>query len=244
VTLLRFPTASAAPDDWHMRRDPAASAGAVLVIASPDQGALPNLGFAGLRATFADSLDVWNGRADADVLLICAGERRSPEFQDNVREAQARGIPVIVWGDLSTNDRIAMLEAGVQDVVSTDCHPQEFRARLQVQLRRRTAAAQASATWRLAMASRSLISPDGSVIHFSPALTEIMRMLAEANGEVVKREDLARAFYERLSNRALDAQVSRLRRKLGGKGCRASLHSVKGLGYSLRFLDGPVLIEA
>jgi DNA-binding response OmpR family regulator len=243
MTLLRFPTPSpAAGDGWTARRDASPAVGTVLVVTAPDQGLLPNLGLAGVQATFADSMDACDGMADADVLLICAGARRSPEFQENVRTAQARGIPVIVWGELTTEERVATLEAGVQDVIATTCHPLEFRARLQVQLRQRQAPPPA-APWRLSIASRSLVSPDGSVLHFSGALTQIMRMLIEADGAVVRREELAGAFYETLTNRALDAQVCRLRRKLAAHGCRMSLQGVKGLGYSLQFLEGPVLIE-
>lgn len=244
MSLLRFPMAVAASEDgWTARRDATPAVGAVLVVTAPDQASLPNLGLAGLQAMFADSANARHGMADADVLLVCAGARRSAEFDENLRAAQTRGVPVIVWGELATDERVALLEAGVQDVIAADCHPQEFRARLQVQLRRRSAAPQAVAPWRLAVGSRSLVSPDGSVIHFSAALTQIMRMLLEADGDVVKREQLAGAFYDKPTNRALDAQVCRLRRKLAAHGCRMSLQGVKGLGYSLQFLEGPVLIE-
>lgn len=243
MTLLRFPsTAGATEAGWLVRREPPSPAGAVLVITAPDQGSLPNLGVAGLRAIFVEGFDAWDGAMSIDLVLICAGARKPAELQGGLRKAQARGVPVIVWGEFTTEERIAMLEAGVQDVLSADCHPQEFRARLQVQLRRRTPAPGAP-SWRLVLGSRSLIAPDGAVIHFSAGLTQILHILLEAGGEVVKREDLAAALYERLTNRALDAQVCRLRQKLRRHGCRMSLQGVKGLGYSLRFLDGAVIIE-
>lgn len=244
MTLLHFPmTASAIEAGGRVaRHDGTASAPTVLVVTAPDQMSLPNLGLTGVRAMFADSTDAWEGSISADLILVCAGAGGSAEFREGLRKAQMRGIPVIVWAHLSTDERIAMLEAGVQDVISPDCHPQEFRARLQGHLRR-SAAASGSGAWRLVLGSRSLISPDGLVIHFSAGLTEIMRMLVEAGGEVVRREDLAEGLYEKLTNRALDAQVCRLRQKLRSHGCRMSLQGVKGLGYSLRFLDGAVIVE-
>lgn len=243
MSLLRFPAATPAPD-FHRpaRPGPTPAAGTILVVAAADQTTLPNLALAGLRATFADAAAIWTGASDADVLLICAGEGGAGDLKEILRDARVRGIPVIVWGEIEPDRRIALLEAGVQDVVSTACDPREFRARLQVQLRRRDADAQPAA-WRLVIPSRALVAPDGSVVHLSSSLTDILRMLIEADGGVVGREHLAAAFYDRLTSRALDAQISRLRRRLRTHGCRILLHSVKGLGYSLRFLDGPVLID-
>lgn len=239
MSLIRFPMATAAADDWSPRPDASAETGTILVVTAPDQGTLPNLGLSGLRAAFADAAGTWPDAAD--LILVCAGARSAAQFKGNLTQAQKHGTPVIVWGDLTIDERIAMLEAGVQDVIAPDCHPQEFQARIQTHLRRRGAASRMS--WRLTMMSRSLVAPDGKIVHFSPGLTQLLRMLLEAKGEVVKREDLASAFYETLTNRALDAQVCRLRRKLRQHGCRMLLQGVKGLGYSLLLLDEPVIIE-
>lgn len=67
----------------------------------------------------------------------------------------------------------------------------------------------------------------------TPAQRRILRALARARGQTVTREALASAGGAR-SVRAVDLQISRMRRRLGDAPDAARIESVYGRGYRLR----------
>ncbi|MGH7017597.1 MAG: response regulator [Caulobacteraceae bacterium] len=124
-------------------------------------------------------------------------------------------------------DRIIGLELGADDYVSKPCNPRELLARIRAVLRRRReaptgealGAACAFAGWRLDLVRHELRSPDGVAVNLSSGEFSLLRAFVEHPQRVLTRDqllDFARGPDSEAFDRAIDVQISRLRRKLGG----------------------------
>jgi two-component system OmpR family response regulator len=159
------------------------------------------------------------------------------------RLAAEGGPPVIMLSAMGEEtDRIIGLELGADDYLPKPCSPRELLARVRAVLRRRrepqTAGAGAAAIefdgWRLDLIRRELASPRGVVINLSAGEFNLLRAFVERPERVLTRDqllDLARAPSSEAFDRAIDVQISRLRRKLMDGSGRELIRTVRGEGY-------------
>ena len=144
-----------------------------------------------------------------------------------------------------TADRIAGLEAGADDYVAKPFEPQELLLRMRAILRR---APQAAAQGQAAVlqlgprrydVERGELSEGGTPVRLTATETTLMRILGATPHEPVSRttlvERLGRADgAEATSERAVDVQVTRLRRKIEPDPRQPRyLQTVRGEGYML-----------
>ena len=142
-------------------------------------------------------------------------------------------------------DRIIGLELGADDYLPKPCNPRELLARVRAVLRRRgeprpqegDLGAQCEfAGWRLDLVRRELKSPDGVVVNLSGGEFSLLRALVDRPERVLTRDqllDLARGPDSDASDRAIDVQISRLRKKLGdgSAGGGDLIRTVRNEGY-------------
>ncbi len=141
-------------------------------------------------------------------------------------------------------DRVLGLELGADDYVVKPVTPRELLARVRRLLRRRgTEAAPASRTasfvfsgFRFDLVRRQLRSPNGVVIMLTPGELSLLGAFVENPGRVLSREELGRLTRgdapEPL-DRAIDIQISRLRKKLNEQTSSEIIKTHRGLGYIL-----------
>ncbi len=132
--------------------------------------------------------------------------------------------PIIMLSALGDDaDRIVGLEIGADDYLAKPCNPRELVARARAVLRRGRDADAAPgeavrfAGFRLDIARRELIDPDQVVIPLSSGEFRLLRAFAERPQRVLTREQLLDYAFDNdadVFDRAVDVQVSRLRRKL------------------------------
>lgn len=140
-------------------------------------------------------------------------------------------------------DRIVGLEIGADDYLSKPFNPRELLARVRAILRRSTGAdAKQEQTLlrtdglELSLAARTVLQ-NGNKIELTDVEFALLEALMRSPGKVVTREDLSenalgRKFHP--FDRALDMHVSRLRRKLSGKGAsEEQVKTIRGVGYQL-----------
>ena len=153
-----------------------------------------------------------------------------------LREARARGdrTPVLVLTARNrTDERIAGLDAGADDYLGKPFDLDEVEARLRA-LVRRTQGTQDlfdigqltldRKARRMYLAEKSLDLPAREF--------EVLWELMTPPGRVVSKNDLSAklsSFDEALGDNALEAFISRLRKKLEGSG--ATIRTLRGLGY-------------
>lgn len=151
--------------------------------------------------------------------------------------------PIIMLSALGDDaDRIVGLEIGADDYLAKPCNPRELVARARAVLRRAKDKSEAIAAadavrfagFRLDVARRELHDPDGVVIPLSAGEFRLLRAFVEHPRRVLSREqllDYAFANDSDIFDRAVDVQVSRLRRKLERPGAPEIVRTVRGEGY-------------
>ena len=155
-------------------------------------------------------------------------------------------IPVIMLTALGEEtDRIIGLEMGADDYLAKPFNPRELLARIRAVLRRAGSAARPIGEeggqtlrfdgWTLALAKRELRSPDGALVALSAGEFDLLAAFAERPKRVLNRDqllDLTKGRAASAFDRAIDVQLSRLRRKIEPDPKEPSLiKTVRGGGY-------------
>ncbi|WP_338467100.1 response regulator [Novosphingobium sp. ZN18A2] len=159
---------------------------------------------------------------------------------------EARQIPVIfITAKGEATDRIVGLEIGADDYVVKPFDPRELVARIRSVLRRAGRQADDSGEasvfefegWRLDPLKRRLIDPEGAVVSISSAEFRLLMAFIEHPREVLDRDrllDMVQGREAHLFDRAVDNQISRLRRKIEVDSRNPQLiQTVWGGGYML-----------
>lgn len=146
-------------------------------------------------------------------------------------------------------DRIVGLEMGADDYIAKPASPRELLARIRSVLRRqgeRPIATVAGGTparpfqrfagWRLDPAARQLFDPEEVVINLSDGEFRLLMTFVDHPRRVLTRDfllDHSRGANAEHFDRAIDVQVSRLRRKLsrGDSGGDELIRTVRNEGY-------------
>lgn len=162
------------------------------------------------------------------------------------RLAAAPGPAVIMLSALgSDTDRIIGLEVGADDYLAKPCNPRELLARVRSVLRRRRKNESEIpneerpyefAGWRLDVARRDLRDPHGVYINLSDGEFSLLRSFVEHPQRVLSRDqllDMARGRNTEVFDRAIDSQISRLRRKLNDRAQAELIRTVRNEGYML-----------
>lgn len=160
--------------------------------------------------------------------------------------AETRAVPVILLTARSeATDRIVGLEIGADDYVAKPFEPRELVARIRSVLRRvdRRQPAQEDGTiygfdgWSLDPARRRLTDPEGAVVPLSTAEFRMLEAFCAHPRQVLDRDrllDIVQGREAQLFDRAVDNQVSRLRRKIEADSRHPDyIQTVRGGGYVL-----------
>lgn len=157
---------------------------------------------------------------------------------------EARAIPtILLTARGEPTDRIVGLEIGADDYVVKPFEPRELVARIRSVLRRAGRAAPATEKdalfefegWRLDPLKRRLTDPEGTTVPISTAEFRLLVAFLERPKQVIDRDrllDLVQGREAHLFDRAVDNQVSRLRRKIEADSRNPHfIQTVRGGGY-------------
>ncbi|MDH7640607.1 response regulator [Sphingomonas oryzagri] len=203
------------------------------------------LGAYGYRVTTAASvaeMDRVLARDTIDLILLDVMMPGEDGLSACRRLVQQGGPPVIILSALGDEqDRIVGLEIGADHYLSKPCSPREILAHVRALLRRSAAAETSSDDrrgfvfdgWRMDLDSHELLDPEGVLVHLSDGEFAVLRAFVEHPRRVLTREALlhaARGPDSDAFDRAIDVQVSRLRRKLRA-GESDLIRTVRNEGY-------------
>ncbi len=162
--------------------------------------------------------------------------------------ASLPGLGIIVCtGQSSVAQRVRGLRLGADDWMTKPCHPEELIARVEAVVRRRRRA-EARVDIAPTMTGELEIRPDqfqafvgGSSIDLTRREFELIRLLSDAQGQVLEREEI----YQRVwgyamarGDRSVDVFVRKLRQKLERSSPQwRYIHTHFGIGY--RFAPEP-----
>lgn len=152
------------------------------------------------------------------------------------------GVPILMltaMGD--TGDRILGLEAGADDYLPKPFEPRELVLRIQSILRRTPAPEEPARATMVRLGNlhfdlgRELLLDGDRPIRLTTTETALMKVLAGEPGRVMSREELTSFLEIEGGDRAVDVQVTRLRRKIEpDPKIPRYLQTIRGRGYVIR----------
>ena len=178
---------------------------------------------------------------DLIVLDVMMPGQTGLDFATEIRRSD--DVPILMltaMGD--TKDRIAGLETGVDDYLGKPFEPRELLLRIQNVLKRnRIVAAPSDEPQRLVVFGPfqfdhelGELTNKGKRMPLTDAETALLRVFTARLGEVLSRETLCKSVGLAVNERAIDVQVTRLRRKIEpDPSFPRYLRTVRGQGYRL-----------
>ena len=177
--------------------------------------------------------------ADVVVLDVMMPGEDGLSFCRRLSAGAAKPAIIMLSAAGETTDRIIGIETGADSYLPKPCDPHELLAHVRSALRRRLAPPAPRggvfvfSGWRLDAVGRALTRPDGVVVNLSAGEFQVLLAFAERPGRVLSREQLleyARGPDSDSFDRAIDVQVSRLRRKLDRSG-EEMIRTIRSEGY-------------
>lgn len=179
---------------------------------------------------------------DLIVLDVMMPGETGLEFATELRRTD--DVPILMLTAMvETKDRIAGLEKGVDDYLGKPFEPRELLLRIQSVLRRgRPAAAVATPEPPRQVMFGPMqfdlelgeLTDKGKRVALTDAEIALMRAFTGRIGEVLSRETLCKIIGASVNERAIDVQVTRLRRKIEpDPSFPRYLRTVRGQGYRL-----------
>ena len=160
----------------------------------------------------------------------------------NALRARGMRIPVLVLtAKDAIEDRVAGLDAGADDYLVKPFAFAELSARIRALLRRGNQESPARLridTLEMDLVART-VSRDGQRIDLTAREFDLLESLVRNKGRVVSREMLAREVWKETSratpiDNVIDVHVARLRRKVDDQFKRKLVHTVRGVGFTVR----------
>jgi DNA-binding response OmpR family regulator len=210
------------------------------------QGGLARAGFTVDAFASLTDADAAVATVDYDLILLDLGlpDGDGLHWLKQLRRSK-QGIPVLVAtarGGLT--DRVAGLDTGADDYLVKPFEMDELLARCRALLRRPGACLStvlSTGNLTLDTASRQ-VAVAGNPIDVPRREADLLEVLLRRSGQVVPRTVLEERLYgfdDDVTPNALEAHVSRLRRRLNDAAADVSIHTVRGVGYLLRLTATP-----
>lgn len=178
---------------------------------------------------------------DYDAILL---DRRLPDGEGltlipKLRRARIEAPIIVLTARNEPLERVEGLDLGADDYLGKPFLVEELMARVRAVLRRPSSLAEPGI-----VAGRMMIDPLHLNVAIGTAPFDLPRRellvliaLAKRKGKTVLRSTLETAVYsyeEEIQSNALDAHISRLRRRLQDAGAGVTVHNIRGVGYLLR----------
>jgi len=189
-----------------------------------------------------------NQEIDLFILDLMLPDGSGLSVTTEIRQRSDVGI-IMVTGKSGETDRVVGLEVGADDYITKPFSPRELLARVRALLRRTKGTTYSDEDnskggqndmvefggWKLDMAARHLLSPDGADISLTTAEFDLLQVFVESPNRVHARDYLLDAVHGREwagYDRGIDGLVSRLRKKLKPVvGAPDYIKTVRGAGY-------------
>jgi two-component system OmpR family response regulator len=203
-------------------------------------------GFAVHAAGSASAMDAVLGEIPIDVVILDVMLPGEDGLSICRRLAENGGPAIIMMSAMGEEvDRVLGLELGADDYLPKPCSPRELLARVRALVRRldevRSGLPQRSRVYQFLgfevdVARRQVRAPNGTTILLTAGEFALLNVFLDHPQRVLSREQLleqARGAETQVFDRAVDVQISRLRRKLNAATDEEVIRTLRGAGYML-----------
>lgn len=186
---------------------------------------------------------------DAIVLDIMMEGEDGLSLTQNLRDSGQSQVAILLLTARDTvDDCIKGLDAGADDYLTKPFEPGELVARLRALLRRQEKQKGGDVLllgeYAFDMHHNLLSRGDERIFLTSSELT-LLKIFAQSPAKPFSREELAQRIGHRVSERSVDVQIVRLRRKIGDDPRQPRyLQTVRHIGYGLYPDDAPVSVKS
>ncbi len=204
---------------------------------------LVDAGYAVCAAADAESAQRELTAALPDLLLLdwmLPGKSGLTMAKELRRDPRTRALPIImITARTDEADKVAGLEAWVDDYVTKPFSPRELKARIKAVLRRRAPEAVEEPLVAGALTldpARHRVSVDGSNVSLGPTEFRLLRFLLARPERVHSRTQLLNHVWGDnvyIEERTVDVHIRRLRQALEPFGQDGLVETVRGSGYRL-----------
>jgi two-component system, OmpR family, phosphate regulon response regulator OmpR len=179
--------------------------------------------------------------ADLIILDIMMPSESGLEFTQSLKNKNGPAIPILfLTAKDSLEDKIIGLDYGGDDYMTKPFEPEELLARIRAILRRSSSPTplESSEEIRLGDFSFNLamgtMEHKGNQIFLSSTEIVLLKTLAQSPRTPFSREELAQRIGHRVSERSVDVQITRLRRKIADDSRQPRyIQTVRHIGYAL-----------
>ena len=175
---------------------------------------------------------------DAIILDLGLPDGDGIDLLKYMREQKKTYPVLILTARDGIDDRVKGLNAGADDYLLKPFAMEELTARVRALLRRPDggiAVDLVSGNVSFDTTSRE-VSVDGSVIKISPREMSVLEQLMRRAGRVVAKDAIESKLYgfgDEVSANSVEANISRLRKRLTKADASVSIHTLRGVGYLL-----------
>jgi DNA-binding response OmpR family regulator len=188
----------------------------------------------------ADGLEAKdNATYDAIVLDLGLPDRDGMDVLSELRLRDDSTPVLILTARDDIDDRVTGLDRGADDYVLKPFAMKELAARLRALLRRpgRILGSVLDLGDLCYDTAAHQLKVNGKLIAVSRRETTALELLMRRAGEVVSKatlEDILYGLSRDVNPNAVEAVISRLRKRLESAGARCTIHTLRGIGYLLR----------
>ena len=190
-------------------------------------------------ATLADARRAL-ASADHDLVLLDLGLPDGDGI-DLIRSLRRRSVPtpvLVITARNALGDRVIGLDSGADDYLVKPFEIAELAARCRALLRRPGhCLGTVLRAGNVALDSgQRQVQVSGRAIEVAPREVALLELFLRHSGQVVSRASIDASLYtfdDEVSPNALEAAVSRLRRRLAAAGADVRIHTAHGIGYLL-----------
>jgi two-component system, OmpR family, response regulator RegX3 len=204
-----------------------------------------------VAGTAAEGLELFERRSPALVLLdVMLPDGDGRDVLRRIRETSRTPVVMLTARGEET-DRVLGLELGADDYVTKPFSAAELAARIRAVLRRSESEPGPASSTVLEHGGIRMdldvheASKDGEPLDLTVKEFELLRVLLERAGKLVRRAELVHEVWDPAwfgSTKTLDVHVSALRKKLGDDPASPRyIHTVRGVGFRFDPTDEPML---
>jgi DNA-binding response OmpR family regulator len=177
-----------------------------------------------------------------DLILMDLGlpDRDGLEIISALRRNTVRTPIIVLTARDAVDARVAGLDAGADDYLVKPFAFEELVARVRALIRREAPQHRLNLTvgaLSLDVVTRT-VTRDGEPLDLTVKEFEVIECLMRFSGQIVSRETLAREVWKELRSTSLDnvidVHLTRLRRKVDADRLPSFIHTVRGVGFTLR----------